>query len=75
MHPKICSLHNRGPGSQGRVAEVSGEESVPCFQERRGGWGGGLEVRAGVGLGFISLETGGMIGEAFSYTPKLQSPR
>lgn len=71
MHPKFCSLQNRGPGSQGRVAEVSGEESVPCFQERRGGWGGGLEVRARVGLGFVSLEIGGMIEEAFSYTPKL----
>ena len=34
-----------------------------------------MEVRAGVGLGFVSLETGGMIGEAFSYTPKLESPR
>lgn len=31
----------------------------PVFQERRGGWGGGLEVRARVGLGFVSLEVGG----------------
>lgn len=32
-------------------------------------------MRAGVGLGFVSLETGGMIGESLSYAPKLQSPR
>lgn len=32
-------------------------------------------MRAWVGLGFVSLGTGGMIGEAFSYAPKLQSPR
>lgn len=71
MHPQICSFQNRGPGSQGRVAEVSGEESVPCFQERRGGWGGGLEVRAGVGLGSVTLEIGGMTRELFSCTPKM----
>lgn len=46
-----------------------GEESVPCFQERHGGWGGGLEVLAGVGL---VLEIG-VIGNTFSYILKLQS--